>query len=75
MSHQPYGSGLMDAIWLSLLAIPLFFFLLQLLFSIAIWRAAGCDPLDYKEPEKTRRNNGGDYLDSSRSRFRKAFTY
>ena len=63
----------MDAIWLSLLAIPCFFFLLQLLFSLAIWRAA-CDPPDYEEPKKTRRNNGQDYLDSSRPRFRKAFT-
>lgn len=64
----------MDTIWLSLLAIPFFFLLLQLLFSLAIWRVAACDPPDYEEPKKTRRNNGGDYLDSSRPRFRKAFT-
>lgn len=74
MGIQPYGTGLMDTIWLVLLAIPLFFFLLQILFTLAIWRAARFDPPDYEEPEKTRRNNGGDYLDSSRPRFRKAFT-
>lgn len=71
---QLRGTGLMGAIWLVLLAIPFFFFFLQLLFSLAIWRAAGRDPPDYEEPKKTRRNNGEAYLDSSRPRFRKAFT-
>lgn len=65
----------MDATWGFLLVIPFFFLILQLLFSLAIWRAAN-DPPDYEEPKKTRRNNnGGDYLDSSRPRFRKAYTY
>lgn len=73
--HSPTDPAVMDATYLIVLCVPLFFFFLQLYFSLALWKASRVDPPIYEEPKKIRRKNGGAYLDSGRPRFRKSFTH
>lgn len=55
-----------------LLCSPILFFtFIQLIFSLAIWRASAFDDLYPEEPKLIPRNHGGAYLDSGRSRYRK----
>lgn len=59
-----------------LLCSPIFFFaLIQLIFSLAIWRASPFDDLDPEEPKPIPRNHGGAYLDSGRPRYRKGLRH
>jgi hypothetical protein len=67
---------IMETMTLLLLCSPLvFFFLLQIIFSLAIWRTSGFDSPVYIEEPKPIRRHGGTYLDSSRPRYRKGPTY
>jgi hypothetical protein len=66
----------MDTMTLLLLCSPIIFFLLlQLLFSISLWRISDFDSPVYTEEPKRLRRHGEVYLDSSRPRYRKSPTY